>query len=89
MPRNGSFILGIKWKSQGLNELLLAASGPFLPVFWEHTSDLRLPLGDAVHEWLVVSLFSGLVFAVLLGASYYYYYYYYNYKQRLGRESVS
>jgi len=24
-------------------------------------------LGDAVHEWLVVSLFSGLVFAVLLG----------------------
>jgi hypothetical protein len=26
-------------------------------------------LGDAVHEWLVVSLFSGLVFVVLLGAS--------------------
>jgi len=25
-------------------------------------------LGDAIHEWLVVSLFPGLVFAVLLGA---------------------
>ena len=42
---------------------------PFLPVFWEHTGDLQLLLGDAAHEWLVVSLFSSLVFAVLLGAS--------------------
>ena len=29
---------------------------------------MYLLLGNAVHEWLVVSLFSGLVFAVLLGA---------------------
>ena len=44
---------------------LLTASGPFLPVFWEHTSDLHLPLGDAVCGWLAVSSFSCLVFAVL------------------------
>jgi hypothetical protein len=41
---------------------------PFLPGFWEHTSDLHLPLDDAVHAWLVVSSFSGAVFAVVLGA---------------------
>ena len=39
--------------------------GPFLVVFWEHTSDLHVPLGDAVHEWLVVS-FSGLVLQFFL-----------------------
>ena len=34
---------------------------PILPVFWGHRSDLHLLLGDAVHKWLVVSLFSDLV----------------------------
>jgi hypothetical protein len=53
-------------KPDTLRGLLLTASGPFLPVFWKHTSDLHLPLGDAVHEWLAVSSFSGLAFAVLL-----------------------
>jgi hypothetical protein len=46
------------------HRLLLTASGPFLTVLWGRTSDLRLLLGDVVHEWLVVSLFSGLVFTV-------------------------
>ena len=48
---------------------LLSASGPFLSVFWEHISDLHLPLGDVVHGWLAVSSLSCLVFVVLLGAS--------------------
>jgi len=52
-----------------LHGLLLTASSPFLPLFWEHTNAPHLLLGDAVHECLVVSLFSGLVFAVLLGAN--------------------
>ena len=43
------------------NFVIYTASSPFLPVFWGHTSDLHLLLGDAVHECLVVSLFSSLV----------------------------
>jgi len=35
-------------------------------VFWEHTSDLHLPLGGAVHEWLVVSSISGLVIIIII-----------------------
>jgi len=37
---------------------LLTASGHLHPVFLERTSDLHLPLGDAVHGWLAVSSFS-------------------------------
>jgi hypothetical protein len=35
-----------------------------MTVFCEHTSDLNLPSGDAVLEWLLVSSFSSLVFGV-------------------------
>ena len=57
-----SFVISTAWAASNYIK-------PFLPVFCEHTSNLHLPLGNAVHEWLVVSSFSGLVFAVLLGAS--------------------
>ena len=46
--------------------LLLSASSPFLPVFWKHTSDLHLLSSDAVHKWLLFSLFSGLVLQFFL-----------------------
>jgi hypothetical protein len=38
-----------------LSRLPLIASGLFLPVFWEHTTDSRQHLCDAVHGWLAVS----------------------------------
>jgi hypothetical protein len=39
---------------------------PFFTIFWEHTSNLNLPFGDAVNGWLAVSLFSYPIFTILL-----------------------